>query len=235
MQRHIEFSEGEYYHVYNRGVEKRDIFLTSSDYERFIALLYLCNNQRSVDFRALKQQGRTFEQLFLIERGTPLVAIGAYCLMPNHFHLLVKEITLGGISEFMRKVMTGYTMYFNKLNKRVGPLFQGAFKAEHADNDEYLKYLYSYIHLNPVKLIDAGWSEHRVSDKKKAEKFLQEYPHSSYREYASATEARAQAKILDKQDFPEYFEHAGSFSEIQLEWLNFDEGTTFVRGVGNHN
>ncbi len=232
MQRHIEFSEDEYYHAYNRGVEKRDIFLDDSDRERFLMLLYLCNGTKAINIRTLKVQGLTFEEFFHVERNGQLTMIGAYCLMPNHFHLLLKEHKELGISEFMHKLMTSYTMYFNKKYKRVGPLFQGAFKAEHADSDEYLLYLYSYIHLNPVKLIDRGWDDKRIVNPKKAEKYIASYQYSSFRDYAFTRELRAQAAILDPKEFPDYFEDSIQFKNIHNEWLNFDQGTTLVNEIG---
>jgi len=108
----------------------------------------------------LSLQGSTLYDLKKINRGEQLVNIVTYCLMSNHFHLLIYEKTEGGISKFMQKVTTAYTMYFNKSKQRTGALFQGKFKAKHASiNDNYLKYLVAYIHLNPIKLIDAQWKE----------------------------------------------------------------------------
>lgn len=112
-----------------------------------------------------------------------LVNIGAYCLMPNHFHILVHEKSEGGISKFMLKLSTAYSMYFNKLNDRSGALFQGPFKAKHADNDEYLKYLFAYIHLNPLKIIDPNWRNYGAIDRSKAESYVKNYPYSSFGDY----------------------------------------------------
>ena len=119
MSRPFAFAEGEFYHLYNRGTEKRKIFLSERDYERFISLMFLSNSSQAVD---VKLQGSNLDEILQNDRGKPLVAIGAYCLMPNHFHLLACEITKGGISKFMQKMTTGYTMYFNQKQKRVGPL-----------------------------------------------------------------------------------------------------------------
>lgn len=154
MQRRIIISEGEIYHLYNRGVEKRLIFLAQADQERFTRLLYIANDEAPFKYELI--QSKSLKE---IKRSKPLVAIGAYALMPNHFHLLVKEIRAGGISAFMEKLTTGYSAYFNKRNDRVGALFQGTYKAQHANSDAYLKYLFAYIHLNPVKLIESAWRE----------------------------------------------------------------------------
>ena len=91
--------------------------------------------------------------------------------MPNHFHILVKEKIENGISKFMGKLTTGYSMYFNKRYDRTGSLFQGVFKSVHADSDEYLKYLFAYIHLNPIKLINPEWKENGIKDKNRANAF----------------------------------------------------------------
>ena len=94
-----------------------------------------------------------------LPRKETLVDIGAYCLMPNHFHLLIRETAEGNISRFMLKLQTGYPMYFNKKYQRTGALFEGKFKAKHITNDNHLKYLFAYLHLNPVKITDPqNWS-----------------------------------------------------------------------------
>ena len=180
MSRNIKLSPNEYYHIYNRGVDKRKIFSGEKDYERFLALLYLGNSNIAVD---LKLQGRTLKEVLNITREKTLVDICAYCLMPNHIHLLIHEKEENGISRFMQKITTAYTMYFNKKNDRTGSLFQGKFKATHADHDNYLKYLISYIHLNPVKLIEPSWKETGISKRKRAESFLESYRYSSYRDF----------------------------------------------------
>src|SRR5680860_333938 len=159
MQRKFVFSVGEYYHLYNRGVEKRIIFLDNADRYRFLKLIYLCNSHQSVDIGEISE-GLPFRH----ERGETLVDIGAYTLMDNHFHLLVKEKIEGGISKFMGKVCTGYSMYFNKRYKHSGALFQGVFQATHMDTDPLLEYIYSYIHLNPVKIIEPEWKEKGIED-----------------------------------------------------------------------
>ncbi len=220
MQRKIVFSEGEYYHIYNRGVERRDIFMETRDKERFVKLLYVANGTKAFEFRQIQNQ-----LMGEIDRDEPLVAIGAYVLMPNHFHILVKETRENGISTFMEKFGTAYSMYFNKKYKRSGFLFQGNFKAEHVDNDEYLKYLFAYIHLNPVKLIEPNWKETGIQDGERAKKYLADYQHSSYADYANgnAGEKRDEVAILTKEEFPEYFAHAHEFKDFVNDWLEFRE------------
>ncbi len=216
MTRQINIAPNEFYHVYNRGVEKRKTFLSRVDYERFIALLYLANQTEPAD---LKYQGESIAEVTEDRAGEPLVEIVAYCLMPNHFHLLLREIIEGGTARFMQKLTTGYTMYFNKRNERSGALFQGTYKASHVHDDRYFRYLVSYIHLNPVKLIDPLWKENGIKNRAQAEKYLSEYVYSSYRDYLS--EVRPYGRLLDREVIQELFPSAGDFYECVTEWLTY--------------
>ncbi len=214
------FAPHEYYHIYNRGTEKRNIFLDGADYERFIELLYLSNSQYAVDIRHVR---RTHSSVYEYFRDNPLVYVGAYCLMPNHFHILLSPAVDHGVEKFMLKLGTGYSMYFNKRYERTGNLFQGKFKSQHADNDEYLKYLFSYIHLNPVKLIQSDWKDVGIRDINGAKKYLDEYRHSSLHDYFGR---REESKIIDKNKFPEYFINKHEVDTELIEWLSYKEFQT---------
>ncbi len=214
MERKFNFSVDEYYHVYSRGVDKREIFMDDEDRERFLRLLYLSNSTKAIRFNDLKDL--RYEE---IDREEIKTAIGVYCLMPNHFHLLVRETTEGGISTFMGKLLTAYSTYFNKKYKRTGTLFESTFRARHVDNDNYLKYLFAYIHLNPVKLVDPEWKEFGIRDKKAAEEFLKNYRYSSYHEYMGLK--REEGDTLTRNVFPEYFENAHSFDQFIKDWLEY--------------
>ncbi len=157
-----------------------------------------------------------------IERGETLVDIGAYCLMPNHFHLLIKEKQENGISIFMEKLSTGYSMYFNKKYDRTGKLFEGRFRAEHLDSDEYLKYIFMYIHLNPVKIFDPNWKEQGVNDLLKIKDYLYTYNNSSYLDFLEVP--RREVSILNIKAFPEYFTSKQDFLKEIDEWLNHPRG-----------
>lgn len=217
MSRKITFSLGENYHIYNRGNDKRITFQNKADYDRFIALLYLCNSVKNIklsDYPNVK-----LEKLLDIKKEETIVDIGAYCLMPNHFHLLIHEKIENGISKFMQKLLTAYTMYFNKKNERTGPLFSGMFKATRTNEDEYLKYLFSYIHLNPIKFIEPLWKEIGIKDKKRANMFLESYNYSSFLDFTE--KQRKENVILDKKHFPEYFENFKEFKNFIENWLAF--------------
>ena len=216
MQRQNIFSIGEFYHLYNRGVEKRNIFVKEKDWKRFHKLLCVANSTIPFRFTETEDQG-----MDTIDRGDPIVAIGAYVLMPNHFHVLVKEVVENGISKFMEKLATGYSMYFNKKYERVGPLFQGRFKAEHVSRDEHLKYLYAYIHLNPVKLIEPKWKEVGIKNKNSAARFISEYHYSSCEDYCNTT--RQESIIISKDEFPNYFSKINNFKTYIKDWLSIKE------------
>lgn len=221
MQRKNNFAVDEYYHIYNRGTDKRVIFQDEHDYNRFAALLYVANSVDSVDISKHFSEGRSFAELLSIPRKETLVDIGAYCLMPNHFHLLLREKKEGGISSFMKKLATAYSMYFNKKNKRSGALFEGRFKERHADTDEYLKYLFSYIHLNPVKIIDPKWKEQGITDRVAAKKYLGEYQYSSYLDYVGMK--RNETIIINRKSFPDYFSIIGEFEQCIDEWISYKD------------
>lgn len=129
--RKVSFSEGTFYHLYNRGNSKQVIFKDESDYRRFQTLLYLANSTKRWEIRSLDLQN-----IFTIDRDEELVAIGAYCLMPNHFHLLLTPLADRGIELFMQKLSAGYSMYFNTRHRRTGSLFKGRFKAQYANTDD---------------------------------------------------------------------------------------------------
>jgi putative transposase len=216
--RTISLVVGEFYHLYNRGVDKRTIYLDAHDYRRFVELMYLCNSSAAIDVRTIhKDHSSAFE----FEVGEPLVAIGSYCLMPNHFHILATPLIEGGLSTFMGKLGTGYSMYFNKKYKRTGALFQGTFKSQHTNTDEYLKYLYAYIHLNPVKLIDSSWKEEGIKDAAKSFDFAASFQYSSLSDYLG--QKREENKILDPRPFPEYLLNPNDIKKELFEWLTYND------------
>jgi len=172
------FAPGEWHHCYNRGVDKRKVFQSTRDYDRFVALLFLSNATERVHLSDYR--GRSVEDLLQMQiyRGKQLVEIGAWCLMPNHIHLLLREVEENGIALFMQKIFTGYTMYFNKKNERTGALFAGTFKSIHVNEDLYLKHVVAYIHMNPVELHHPDWKDGLVSAQE-ASRVLDKYAYSS--------------------------------------------------------
>lgn len=167
------------YHVYNRGVEKRIIYKDSRDYMRFIKGLVVFNDIKPVDdfsYRFRKILNKSYHRESIVD-------IIAFCLMPNHYHLLLKQKANNGITEFMRKLGDGYVKYFNLKHERVGTLFQGKFKSVLINNDSQFLYIPHYIHLNPLDLIFPDWREKKTINKKQAIEFLNNYEWSSYMDY----------------------------------------------------
>ncbi|MDD5147276.1 MAG: transposase [Candidatus Daviesbacteria bacterium] len=162
------FTSGSFYHIYNRGVEKRKIFMDKWDYLRFLETLDFY--RKSPVPMKLSDYRRGIIKLKKIENQAELIQIFCYILMPNHFHLLIQQLIDGGISGFMRKIADSYTRYFNTKYERVGSLFQGVFKMKLVETDEYLLQLSKYIHRNSFPLDE--W-EGKV------------YPYSSYPYYLS--------------------------------------------------
>jgi putative transposase len=193
--RSTEFSIGEWYHCYTRGIEKRKVFLTKNDRERYMGLLYVCNTPATIHRSDLTSNR---DRIFAYPRTDSLVSIGAYCLMPNHVHLLLKEKIEGGISKFMQKLGTAYTMYFNILNNRSGGLFVKPFRAKHIATDDYLQQVIAYIHLNPAALIEPEWKRGRAN-LKKLHSLLTKYEYSSLPDHERLK--RPQNAILNDEIF----------------------------------
>lgn len=144
--RKIEFANNEYYHVFNRGVDKRIIFNSKDDLYYFFTRLATLNSTDSSPSAKDKRKNKKDE--ILPPEGGELVKIVAYCLLPNHFHLLLKQHTDKGISKFMQRLGTAYTKLFNEKYQRTGALFQGKFKANHITGDLGLPTLSTYVNLN---------------------------------------------------------------------------------------
>jgi len=204
MKRKVPFAVGEIYHVYNRGVAKSPICHQDADRWRFLQGLCLFNDVESASnilWRLEKSRGElTLGVLkeYLLTQGKerkPLVRLLAYCLMPNHFHLLIEEIQEGGISKFMQKLSQGYARYFNNKYQRVGHLWQDRFKNVLVDNERYLLYLLVYINvLNPAELIEPKWKEKGIKDIKKVLEFAEKYQWSTHQEYLG----KRKSLIIDK-------------------------------------
>lgn len=152
--RDIVLAEGEIYHIFNRGVAKMPIFLSAKHYKRFIELMnyYRFANLRlsysSFNKLAIELREARLEEIILANAFD--VSLLAFCLMPNHFHLLVKQTNPNGITKFMRHIQDGYAKYFNITSERIGPLYQSSFKAVRVESDEQLVHVSRYIHLNPA-------------------------------------------------------------------------------------
>ena len=164
--RKVALVEGEYYHIFNRGVDKRKVFLSEVDFRRFKVSMQEFNTELPI--------GSIYEHSYNKEMrkgDKSLVELIAYRLNPNHFHFILRQVTDNGISKFMRRLGNGYTKYFNERNKRGGSLFQGKFKSIHISSNEQLIYLSAYVNLNYLvhahtsKQSKSSWEEYTTSRK----------------------------------------------------------------------
>lgn len=152
-RRKIEFINGEIYHIYNRGVDKRELFIDPKDTARFMQAILEFNTTKPIgSIRENTQRHKSgVPNAVFMPKGaaiTPLVSFIAYCVNPNHYHFVLKQLVEGGISKFIQKFSQGYAMYFNEKHQRTGPLFSGCFKAKHVETSDYLFHLSAYVNLN---------------------------------------------------------------------------------------
>ena len=221
MRREI-LANDQFYHVYNRGVDKRRIFLDDKDRFRFIHDLFIFNDSNMVP-NVFYHLNRTLRVATERRPRNTLVEIIAFCLMPNHYHLLLKQRQKGGISLFLQKLGAGYSRYFNERHQRNGVLFQGTFRAIHITSDKYLSHLTRYIHLNPLDLKFPDWKNRGIENRTVVSLFLNQYRWSSYLDY------------IGKKNFPSvtsrefamgYFnESQKEYEEFVLEWTKKDFST----------
>lgn len=176
---------GEIYHLVVRGVADERIFKDVADYYRGIFSLFEFNTSKPVEI-GIQRRKRILQkskgELFSDTRQR-FVEILQFCFMPNHIHLLVRQITERGITNFMRKLGAGFAAYFNKKYKRRGHLFQGRFYAVHIKNEKQLQTVFVYIHANPISLIEPNWKEAGIKNPRKTIGFLEKYKWSSYQDY----------------------------------------------------
>lgn len=191
--RFIPFVNQSFYHIYNRGVEKRQIFSNERDYQRFLQTLYYYQFAGTNLKPPFSKKDHLKYYNLDFSKNPKSIEIICYCLMPNHFHLLVRQAQDKGIQKFMQKTLNSYTKYFNTKNNRVGPLFQGAFKAVLVETDEQLLHVSRYIHLNPY-----------VSD---LTKDLGSYSYSSYPDYIGAVDQ----KICTKESVLDFFKSPADY------------------------
>ena len=202
----------EFYHVLNRGVEKRNIFMDDRDRARFIHDLYEFNSTERAD----PNFGRTSTSKMMDigcpsfdERyGDPLVMVHFFCLMPNHYHLMISPLVEHGIPLFMKKLNMGYAKYFNERYQRSGSLFQGKYKSVHLTEDSHFLYLPYYIHLNPLDMHTPSWRDGVLKDPTKALAYLNAYRWSSHLDYLGTKNFPS---VTDRSFFAKQFGGTGGY------------------------
>ncbi len=188
-----QLANNESYHIVLRGVGDSLIFKDENDYYRALFSLYEFNTIEPIEVRKQRERRKTIKangELSSVDTRDMLVDILAFCFMPNHIHLWLKQIQGNGITRFMRKFGTGYAGYFNKKYSRRGHLFQGRFCAVHIKTNEQLQNLFVYIHTNPISLLEPKWKERGIKEPNKVIRLLENYKWSSYSDY------------LGKKNFP---------------------------------
>jgi len=188
----VPFVDLDYYHLYNRGVEKRSIFLNDRDYQRFLQTVFYYQFS-DLKFRFSRRDSPLNKNF---NNHPKSVEIICYCLMPNHFHLLVRQMKDGGIHKCMQRTLNSYTKYFNTKHNRVGPLLQGAFRAVPIETDLQLMHISRYIHLNP-------YVSHLAED-------LKTYPYSSYRGFIGMEDDF----LFNKQPVIDFFKNTRDYKEF---------------------
>lgn len=186
-----QFADNEIYHITLRAIDDNLIFKDIDDYYRGIFSIYEFNNLKPVSiikrreirfsFKNKIRRGRASSD-FIDERKR-MVDLLSFCFMPNHIHLLTRQIQGNGITKFMSKIGTGYGGYLNRKYKRDGHVFQKRFNAVHVETDAQLKAVFAYIHTNPLSLIYPKWKEIRIENPDEAINFLENYKWSSYLDY----------------------------------------------------
>lgn len=203
----IPFVNGEFYHLYNRGLEKQNIFENQRDYSRFLKTLFYYQIQNPKPKFSTYRQSKTFP----IDTSKKILEILCFCLMPNHFHLLVKQIKDGGVTEFMRRFIHSYTKYRNVKYQRQGPVFQGIFKAVRVESDEQLIHLSRYIHLNPLVSF--------------LTKDLKSYPWSSY----SAYDGLSNDELMAKKEILGFFKSPEEYQKFVLDQADYGKTLELIK------
>lgn len=205
----------ELYHALNRGVEKRALFLNDKDRMRFVHDLYEFNDITPAP-EFVKCWDFVNPDIHMRKPRKCIVEIHGWCIMENHYHLLLSELIDGGISLFLRKLNVGYANYFNEKYKRSGTLFQGRTKRILIDSDAHFLHILHYIHLNPLDLhkSSANWRERKIENAAEAVRHLENYRWSSFLDY---TGKRNFPSVITTELFGDVFRNYGKALALYLK------------------
>ena len=214
---------GEIYHVLNRGVNHQPIFIDKWDYKRLLEIIFFYQFVKPpirFSYYDRLPLGDKENLLREIQQKYPkLVNVFAFCFMPNHIHLLLKQVKLNGISKFMQKATGGYAKYFNKKYKRNGHVFQNEFKSVYVKKDNQFMATVSYIFTNPIALIEPGWKELgiRTHSVKEIIKFLEDYKWSSYQDCIGIKNFPS---VTQRDFLLETMSGVDGLKEVVKDWIN---------------
>lgn len=212
-------------HVLSRGVDKRKIFMDDQDYFRFIHDLFEFNDQAPVstiaynNFQKYKYDVIARRQVVFEEERKPrklLVNLHTFCLMPNHYHLLLNARVESGVSKFMKKLNMGYARYFNERYKRQGTLFEGRYKSVPIKSDAHFIHLPYYIHLNPLDIISPEWRNRELKNFPQAIQFLNSYRWSSHLDYAGIKNFPS---VTQRDFLMKFFGSSNEYKKSIKKWL----------------
>lgn len=215
------------YHVVKRATEGRKIFSKSQDTHRFILGLEFFNDVKPINLWGIiagsdpaKLRERLKEQRN--KKRAPIAELLAFVLMPNHIHLIIREIKENGISKYIQK-LGGYSTYFNKQYDRMGSLFQSRFKAIPIKDDIQLNTVFAYVHTNPVELWEPGWKKHKVKNPQKAIEKLEGYWASSYNDYIGKAKF---PYAVNREFFLDFYSSEKRCKQAVEDWIRFKAGQT---------
>lgn len=216
--REIPLVNNEIYHVVNRGIASQPTFIVKKNYQRALDSIFYYQNSkpplRYAKFLNLPIKERMEILNKLRQQQEFLIEIICYCLMPNHLHLLLKQTENNGISRFMSNFTNSYTRYFNTLQKRNGPIFQGKFKAVRIVTDEQLLHVSRYIHLNPY----TGYIVKNLEE-------LEIYPFSSFPEYIG----RSQNNLCNKVPIISHFKNISSYKQFVFDNADYQRSLANIK------
>lgn len=218
------------YHILNRSIDKKRIFLDKQDYFRFIHDLFEFNNQDLVSTASYyffqNSKSSVLEGPKIRKSRKLLVDIHVFCLMPNHYHLLLSEKIEGGIIKFMQKLGAGYVRYFNTKYKRKGTIFEGRYKRILVSKEPHFYHLPYYIHLNPLDLKFKEWREGKLRNYKQAMEFLEEYRWSSHLDYLGIKNFPS---VTNRKFLTEVFGGEKEYEKSIKKWLKDLELESFKK------
>ncbi|MBU2219081.1 transposase [Patescibacteria group bacterium] len=216
------FVSGEYYHIYSRTILNVPEFRDNRNAERLAQSFLIANSTESTRaFQFLRNhEDATIEDAVEIAKtGEKLVDVLCYCIMPDHYHLLIKELKDNNISNFMRKCNISISKYVNIKNDRRGTLFESRFNSKHIDTNEYLLHLSLYIHLNPLDFISGReWRENKLKDWPSAKKKLFDYPWSSLKSYINENDNYKDSIISGTEIIKDQFKDVKEYELFLQEW-----------------
>ncbi len=208
---------GGYYHVYNRGVDKRNIFEDEIDFQRFYHSMYLFNdknysnpgNQPYFNETLLAAHDR------IQDERDPLVSVVSYCLLDNHFHFFLKQVQDGGIAKFLQKLGAGYTKYFNRKQDRTGSLFETTYKRVAINDDLQFMHLSRYIHLNSLNDKIFNWRQGLIDDWDTASRELEDFRWSSHNTFLGKEQ---ELPVIDLNEVRKLFADSNEYMDFLKEW-----------------